>query len=79
MNCGLPVITSKYGSLAEVAGNAGILVDPQSPQEISAAMEKIYSDNLLRREISRNGMVRAEEFSWQKSAEEFMGLFKTLQ
>lgn len=79
MNCGLPVITSKYGSLAEVVGNAGILIDPQNPVEISAAMEKIYSDNLLKHEMLRNGIVRAEEFSWQKLAEEFISLFKTLQ
>lgn len=79
MNCGLPVITSKYGSLAEVAGNAGILVDPQNPGEISAAMEKIYSDNLLRHKMSKDGIARAEEFSWQKTAEEFMSIFKALQ
>ena len=79
MNCGLPVITSKYGSLAEVAGNAGILVDPQNTGEISATMEKIYSNNLLRHEMSKDGIVRAEEFSWQRSAERFISLFKTLQ
>ena len=79
MNCGLPVITSKYGSLAEVAGSAGILVDPYNSGEISGAMKKIYSDNLLRYEMSSKGIIRAEEFSWQRSAEKFINLFENLQ
>ena len=79
MDCGLPVITSKYGSLAEVAGNAGILVDPKNTAEISAAMKKIYSDKALRVEMSRKGVLRSEDFSWKKTAEEFFKLFKELQ
>ena len=79
MNCGLPVITSKYGSLAEIAGSSGILVDPYNSGEISSAMKKIYSDNLLRYEMSSKGIIKAEEFSWQRSAEKFINLFENLQ
>src|SRR5581483_9176536 len=38
MHAGLPVITSKFGALAEVAGDAALLVDPHNPNEIAEAM-----------------------------------------
>ena len=61
MNCGLPVITSKYGSLAEVAGNAGILVDPQSPRKFHR-YGKIYSDNLLSAKFRGTGWLGLKNF-----------------
>lgn len=72
MDCGLPVITSARGSLEEIAGNAGILVDPESHEEISAAMEKIYRDESLRKKMAEAGRERAKNFSWGDCAEKFM-------
>lgn len=79
MNCGLPVITSKTGALSEIVGEVAILVDPNDPEEISNAMKKIYSDEVLRIEMSKKGIIRAEEFFWKKTAEEFFKLFKELK
>lgn len=72
MDCGTPVITSRTSSLPELAGDAAILVDPQRPQEIARAMERIVSDHALRSDLIAKGRGRAIRFSWKKTAEEFL-------
>ncbi|WP_461587597.1 glycosyltransferase family 4 protein, partial [Winogradskyella sp.] len=44
MSCGVPVITSNTSSMPEISGNAGYLVDPFNPGEITEGIEKILSD-----------------------------------
>ena len=48
MACGTPVITSNLSSLPEVAGDAALLVNPYSAEEIASAMQSIISDSGLR-------------------------------
>lgn len=74
MNLGTPVITSRISSLPEVAGEAALLVDPFSVEEISRAMEKMYSDEMLRADLRQKGFARAELFSWKKSADAYLRL-----
>jgi glycosyltransferase involved in cell wall biosynthesis len=68
MACGTPVITSNTSSLPEVVGEAGILVNPDSVEEIGEAMQRLLTDNSLRAEMKRKGLDRAREFSWQEAA-----------
>ncbi len=74
MAVGVPVITSNRSSLTEVAGEAGYLIDPHNVAEIAEAMEKILTDEKLRGILVERGLKRVGEFSWQKSAEEFVKL-----
>lgn len=67
MACGTPVITSNLSSLPEVAGKAAVLVNPYSTEEISQAMEEIANSADLRSQLSQLGLIRAREFSWQKT------------
>lgn len=67
MACGTPVITSNLSSLPEVAGDAAILVNPYNTQEISAAMQTIASNTELRSHLSRLGITRSSQFSWQQT------------
>jgi glycosyltransferase involved in cell wall biosynthesis len=78
MSLGTPVITSNISSLPEVAGDAGLLVDPQNISEISHAMEKISSDPVLRAALVEKGYVQAKKFSWTKAAQEYMTLLDAL-
>lgn len=68
MVCGTPVITSNTTSLPEIAGGAALLVDPTNQEEISDALRRITTDTGLRQELSRLGLRRANEFSWQLTA-----------
>jgi glycosyltransferase involved in cell wall biosynthesis len=69
MYCEVPVITSNITSMPEVAGNAGLLVDPFSIDSIKEGMLKIYKDENLRRHLIENGRIQREKFSWDKTAE----------
>jgi glycosyltransferase involved in cell wall biosynthesis len=68
MTIGLPVVAADRGSLPEVLGGAGILVDPDRPAEIAQAMQRLLSDPALRREQAAKGVARAIDFNWEASA-----------
>lgn len=68
MSAGIPVICSNVTSLPEVAGDAAILINPENPEEIAGAMEKVL-DPATRQALIERGFVRAKEFSWQKTAQ----------
>jgi glycosyltransferase involved in cell wall biosynthesis len=63
MGFGVPVIASDAGSLREVVGEAGLLVDPRKPVELSAAMQKLASSEELQSELRRLGFERVKSFS----------------
>jgi glycosyltransferase involved in cell wall biosynthesis len=64
----VPVITSNISSMPEVAGEAALLVDPVSPEEIGQAMGKISSDPNLRQELIQKGRSRLQHFCWENTA-----------
>lgn len=68
MSCGVPVVTSQRGSLPEVAGEAALLVDPEQPEAIAEALERVLAEPDLAAELVRRGQQRAAEFTWQRSA-----------
>jgi glycosyltransferase involved in cell wall biosynthesis len=67
MACGTPVITSNLSSLPEIALDAAILINPYNTAEITAAMEQIVNDSLMREQLSKRGLERAKQFSWEKT------------
>ncbi|MFZ1703752.1 MAG: glycosyltransferase family 1 protein [Saprospiraceae bacterium] len=66
-NSKTPVITSNVSSMPEVAGNAGILVDPNDIEEISIALGEVLKQN-LRKQLIEKGQQRLNLFSWKTSA-----------
>lgn len=70
MACGTPVVSSNVTSLPEVAGDAAILVNPESEDEITRAIGEIAGENLQQREarIAR-GLKQAQRFSWRQCAQ----------
>ena len=67
MACGVPVVTSNTTALPETAGDAALLVDPTSVEQISEAMKQVVSDNSLRQRLRKKGLERATQFSWVKT------------
>jgi glycosyltransferase involved in cell wall biosynthesis len=76
MASGTPVVTSNVSSLPEVAGDAAVLVDPYSPCAIADGIERVLSDESLRRELRRKGIARAREFSWDQSVRRIHEIYK---
>jgi glycosyltransferase involved in cell wall biosynthesis len=67
MASGAPVVTSNVSSLPEVAGDAALLVDPNSVDSIADGVRRVLSDTQLAQELRKRGLVRAREFSWERS------------
>lgn len=67
-NAETAVITSNTSSMPEVAGDAALLVDPLSVEQIADAMAKISSDPLFRSQLIEKGRVQRQKFSWNLSA-----------
>jgi glycosyltransferase involved in cell wall biosynthesis len=67
---GVPVICSNAASLPEVAGDAAILIDPKSVDELSGAIAGLVGDEAERQRLSSAGRARAAEFSWERTARE---------
>jgi glycosyltransferase involved in cell wall biosynthesis len=72
MNLGTPVITSNLSSLPEAAGDAALLVDPYNTEDISYAMERVFSDSALRAQMIEKGYAQAKKFSWEKTARDYI-------
>ena len=70
MACGLPVVTSRVSSLAEVAGDAALTVNPYDATELSDAMHRVLTDDGLREDLRRRGLERARRFTWRQTAEQ---------
>ena len=78
MQCGTPVIAGDLTSIPEVVGDAGILVDPYSVEQIAAALEAVLSDSQLRADLRRKGLERASQFSWKRTARQTLDIFERI-
>lgn len=75
MACGCPVITSDRGSLAEVAGGAARLVNPESAVDLAQSLNELAHTPSVRHEWRERGLVRAQEFRWERVAESMTQLY----
>lgn len=66
MELGVPVVAGRAGSLPEVVGKGGLLVDPYSPLEIAKGIEKVLKNKDFRNELVERGKVRAKMFNWEQ-------------
>jgi glycosyltransferase involved in cell wall biosynthesis len=78
MACGTAVITSNVSSLPEVVGDAAILVDPLDVEAIAAAVCRIKQDPDYHAQLVEKGLSRAQDFSWQKTAEGVAQVYESL-
>lgn len=69
MTAGAPVITSNTTSLPEVGGSAALYIDPSNRTSISEAMQMLQKDTNLRNRMIKRGLVQANKFGWDKTAE----------
>lgn len=69
MACGTPVVVSNKGSLPEVAGDAGVYIDPNSPKSIADGIGKVLSMNDIEynRQVDK-GLEQVKKFSWEETA-----------
>ena len=72
MACGVPVIASNTSSVPEVVGDAALLVPPTQPEAFAEAIQRVRSDETLRRTMVVKGLSRAACFRWDNSARQLL-------
>ena len=75
MHQGTPVVASNVTSIPEIVGDAGLLCDPRSPDELATALGRVLGDPGLAGELGARGLERARRFTWDRAGE---GLAKAL-
>lgn len=78
MACGTPVITSNTSSMPEIGGNEAILINPESPEEITEKMLCLENDEVYYNQQKEIGLKRSSLFSWRKTAEQLLNLYETV-
>lgn len=68
MGCGAPIAASNTGPFPEIGGNAILYFDPLDPSSISKALQSLTNSE-LRRGLTAKGLLRAGDFSWEKTIE----------
>lgn len=76
MASGTPVIVSNCSSLPELVGRAGVLIDPQNEEELARAIKQILLSKKLAKKLSLRGLKQAKKFTWEKTAQETLKVFK---
>lgn len=75
MQRGLPVACSDRGSLAEVAGDAALIFDPEDVAAIAAAVQSLTTDEALRLRLIEAGRAQAARYTWAACAEGYVASF----
>jgi glycosyltransferase involved in cell wall biosynthesis len=76
MACGAPVVAANACSLIEVAGPAGLLVDPHDGESIAAGLERTTQPGPERGELIRAGLEWAATFTWEKTAAQHVRAYR---
>ncbi len=78
MACGCPVMTSQRGSLAELAGDAALFVDPESVESLSRGIVELARNESLRETLRRRGSRQAAKYTWAAVVDRLVELYQTV-
>jgi glycosyltransferase involved in cell wall biosynthesis len=76
MSAGVPVVAASAGSLPEIYGEAARYCDPHDVDSIALALAEVASDEHLRARLVAAGRQRAGRFSWRRTAEQTLGVYR---
>src|SRR5208282_4942270 len=76
--CGTPILCCRRRPMADICGDAAVLFDGEDPTDMADRIFEVLSNPSLRETLSRRGVERATQFSWQQGAEKVYRLFQRL-
>ncbi|PCJ59299.1 MAG: hypothetical protein COA79_11420 [Planctomycetota bacterium] len=76
MASGLPIACSNRGPMPEVLGETGVYFDPEKSLDIARAIQELIDSPQLREDLAHASYKRAQQFSWQRCANETFGFLK---
>ena len=78
MASGTPVVCSRAGSLSEVVGDAALTADAEDVDALGWHAATALTDLEIRARLISRGLVRAREFSWDRTAEQMIGVYRNV-
>jgi glycosyltransferase involved in cell wall biosynthesis len=75
MASGTPVVSSNTTAVPEIAGEAAVLVNPTSVDEIADAIRSVLDSETLRKQCSERGLARSKRFTWSSCAESTLKVY----
>ena len=76
MSFGVPVLTSNLSSMPEVAGGAGVLVDPFDVHSIAKGLSSLLCNDQYRDQLASMAIRNAKRFTWQNAARDMWAVFE---
>ena len=76
--CGAPVITSSTTALPEVGGDAAVLINPESVEELADAIVHVLEQPDLRDRLRVKGLQRAKQFTWERAARQTVAVYREI-
>jgi glycosyltransferase involved in cell wall biosynthesis len=76
MACGTPVVAASRAALPELVGDAGILVDPESVDELAAGLGRVLGDRALAADLGARGRERSRRYSWTETARRTLDVYR---
>lgn len=78
MACGAPVVTSNFGAMAEVGGDAAVRVDPRDRASIAAGLRELWDDRVTWEARRAAGFERASQFTWERCAQQALDVYRRI-
>ncbi|MDI6778326.1 MAG: glycosyltransferase family 1 protein [Patescibacteria group bacterium] len=78
MAAGIPVVSSDKSCLPEVGGDAALFADPANPADFAKKIHEVITDENLRSDLVKKGTKLAKSYTWQKTAEKTLEIYKSL-
>ena len=75
MSCGCPVVSSSWGSLPEIAGEAALLVEPEA-DSLGVGIKRAWESKGLSSKLVKAGNMQVKKFSWEKTAKETLRIYQ---
>jgi glycosyltransferase involved in cell wall biosynthesis len=76
MGCGTPAVIANRASLPEIASEAALLVEPDDPEAAADALYRCLTEPTLRTDLRQRGLARAANFTWERTAEATLELYR---
>lgn len=74
--CGTPVVAAKTQALVEIADGAALFADPKSTTDFADKIKAVINDKKLAEELTKKGLEKIKEFSWEKTAKKTFDLYE---
>jgi glycosyltransferase involved in cell wall biosynthesis len=78
MEAGVPIACSNVNHLPALVADAALLFDPDDVDSIAQSIRSIWTDQILRQELGKNGKRRSAEFSWERTARLFRAHYRRI-